>query len=87
MHPANGQFIFDTDASSGSGIGAVPSQKQADGTERVIAYGSRALHRHVRNYCSTRLEMLALVDFINHFRYYLLGRKFLVTPRELLDLN
>lgn len=45
---------------------------------RVVAYGSRALHRHERNYCATRLEMLALVDFIDHFRYYLLGRKFLV---------
>ena len=68
------QFVLDTDASSG----AVLSQRQVDGTERVVAYGSRALHRHERNYCATRLEMLALVDFIDHFRYYLLGRKFLV---------
>ena len=75
---ATGQFILDTDASSGSGIGAVLSQKQADGTERVIAYGSAALHRHERNYCATGLEILVLVDFIDHFHYYLLGRKFLV---------
>ena len=74
----SGQFILDTDASSGHGIGAVLSQIQSDGTERVLAYGSRALHCHERNYCATRLEMLALVDFIDHFRYYLLGRKFLV---------
>ena len=61
----SGHFILDTDASSGHGIGAVLSQKQSDGTERVLA-------------CATRLEMLALVDFIDHFRYYLLGRNFLV---------
>ena len=74
----SGHFILDTDASSGHRIGAVLSQKQPDGTERVLAYGSRALHRHERNYRATRLEMLALVDFIDHFRYYLLGRNFLV---------
>ena len=73
-----GQFILDTDASTGQGIGAVLSQCQTDGTERVIAYGSRSLQPPERNYCATRLEMLALVDFIDHFRYYLLGRKFLV---------
>ena len=74
----SGHFILDTDASSGHGIGAVLFQKQPDGTERVLAYRSRALHRHERNYCATRLEMLALVAFIDHFRYYLLGRNFLV---------
>lgn len=31
---------------------------------RVLAYGSRALHCHERNYSNIRLEMLALVDFI-----------------------
>ena len=74
----SGHFILDTDTSSGHSIGAVLSQKQPDGTERVLAYGSRALHCHERNNCATRLEMLALVDFIDHFRYYLLGRNFLV---------
>ena len=73
-----GQFILDTDASTAQGIGTVLSQQQADGTERVIAYGSRSLQSAEKNYCATRLEMLALVDFIGHFRYYLLGRKFLV---------
>ena len=75
---SSGQFVLDTDASSGHGIGAVLSQRQVDGTERVVAYGSLTLHRHKRNYCATRLEMLALVEFIDHFRYYLLGRKFLI---------
>ena len=71
-----GSFILDTDASQHLGIGAVLSQLQPDGTERVIAYGSRSLNEHERNYCTTRLEMLALVTYVDHFRYYLLGRRF-----------
>lgn len=73
----SGHFILDTDASSGQGIDAVLTQKQPDGTERAFAYGSRTLHYHERNYCATRLEMLALVDFIDHFHFYLLRRNFL----------
>ena len=72
----SGEFILDTDASTKVGIGAVLSQKQRDGTERVIAYGSRSLHEPEKNYCVTRLEMLALVHFTDYYRYYLLGRKF-----------
>jgi len=51
---------------------AILSQVQQDGTERVIAYGSRSLQPNEKNYCATRLEMLALVEFIDEFRYYLL---------------
>ena len=59
--PEARSFILDTDASQYQGIGAVLSQQQQDGTERVIAYGSRCLNEHEKNYCTTRLEMLALV--------------------------
>ena len=76
--PEAGEFILDTDASTSKGIGAVLSQKQSDGTERVIAYGSRSLRVSERNYCATRAEMLALVEFVDCFRYYLLGKKFQV---------
>ena len=72
-----GMFILDTDASDTS-IGAVLSQLDSDGQERVIAYGGRALNKNERNYCTTRKEMLALVNFLKHYRHYLLGRKFLV---------
>ena len=60
-----GSFILDTDASQYQAIRAVLSQQQQDGTERVIAYGSRSLNEHEKNYCKTRLEMLALVTYVD----------------------
>ena len=70
-------FTLDTDA-SGSGIGAVLSQTQEDGKERVVAYASRMLSKPECRYCTTRRELLAVVAFTKHFRPYLLGRKFTV---------
>ena len=70
-------FILDTDASD-TGIGAVLSQVQEDGSERVIAYASRVLTKPERRYCVTRRELLAVVSFVQHFRPYLLGRRFLL---------
>ena len=69
-------FILDTDASNTS-VGAMLSQCQ-NGTERVVAYGSKVLSASQRRYCTTRRELLAVVTFVNHFRHYLLGRPFLV---------
>ena len=71
------QFILDTDASN-TGIGGVLSQKDEDGRERVIAYGSRLLTKPERRYCVTRRELLAVVSFTGQFRPYLVGRKFLL---------
>ena len=68
-------FILDTDASD-TGIGAVLSQTQPDGSECVIAYASRTLSKPERRYCVTRRELLAAVTFIHHFRQYLLGKRF-----------
>ena len=45
-------------------------------TERVIAYGSRFLNDHEKNYYTTRVEKLTLVTYAGYFQYYLLGRKF-----------
>lgn len=69
-------FILDTDASNHS-IGAELSQIQ-DGKEVVIAYASMSLNAQQRKYCTTRKELLALVTFLHHFRFYLLGRSFIV---------
>ena len=52
-------FILHTDASP-TGLGAVLSQKQADGTERVVAYASHSLNKAERNYDAHKLEILAL---------------------------
>ncbi|KAM6975889.1 retrovirus-related Pol polyprotein from transposon 412 [Tautogolabrus adspersus] len=71
-----GELLFDTDASD-CGIGAVLSQVQGD-EERVLAYGSRRLSSTEQNYCTTRRELLAVVEFASHFRQYLLGRPFTV---------
>ena len=51
-------FLLETDVSK-DGLGAVLLQKQADGWYNPIAYGSRALTPHKKNYHSTKLEILA----------------------------
>ncbi|XP_078799615.1 uncharacterized protein LOC144990300 [Oryzias latipes] len=72
----SGELLLDTDASDW-GVGAVLSQVQG-GEERVLAYGSRRLTTTEQNYCTTRRELLAVVEFTSHFRQYLLGRSFVL---------
>ncbi|BHF63754.1 hypothetical protein SprV_0200674900 [Sparganum proliferum] len=72
-----GKFILDTDASD-TAIGAVLSQQQSDGTERVIQYLSRSLTKAERRYCVTPKEMLALTHFVEECRPYLQYRPFIV---------
>lgn len=69
-----GRFTLDCDASD-EGVGAVLFQEQG-GVDRVIAYGSRRLSKAQKNYSTTRKELLSCVLFTQHFRHYLLGRKF-----------
>lgn len=68
-------FILDTDASFDT-IGAVLAQRDENGKERVIAYGSHAMNNHERGYCITRKELLAIYYFCNHFKHYLYGKRF-----------
>ena len=70
------EFILDTDASN-DGVGAVLSQRH-NGMEHVVAYASKSLTKAERNYSVTCRELLAIVTFTNHFRQYLLGRKFIL---------
>ena len=67
-------FILDTVANN-AGIGAVLSQLQG-GEERVIAYASKGLSKSQRNYCTTYRELLAIVEFVPHFKQFLLGQSF-----------
>ena len=67
-------FVLETDASS-HGLSAVLAQKQADGKVHPIAYASRSLNCHERNYGITELETLGLVWAARLFRPNLLGHK------------
>ena len=71
-----GQLILETDA-SGIGIGAVLLQNQK-GTERPIAYYSKALNTAERNYDVCKREMFALVKAVKYFSLYLAGNSFTV---------
>ena len=71
-----GKFVLDTDASD-HGIGALLSQLQ-DGIERPIAFASRTLSKSERNYCVTRRELLAIVEFVKQHRHYLQGTRFCI---------
>ena len=71
-------FLLEMDCSR-EGLGAVLSQKQADGQFHPVAYGSQALTAHKKDYHSTELEFLAFKWAITeHFKEYLLYQPFLV---------
>ena len=66
------EFFLETDA-LGTGLGGVLSQKQTDSTVRPIAFASRILQPHERNYGISELEGLGVVWAVKHFRHYLYG--------------
>lgn len=56
------------------GLGAVLSQRQPDGKERVVAYASRALSKAETNYAQIQKEATSIVFGIKKFHHYLYGR-------------
>ena len=78
------EFFVETDA-SGSGLGALLSQVQADGLHQPVAYASRTLQAHEKNYGVTELEALGVVWAARHFRPYLYGHRCtMITDHEAL---
>ena len=71
------EFIVHTDASLVA-IGGVLSQIGEDGQEHPIAFCSRTLNAHERNYTVTERECLAVIHSYKQFRVYLHGRRFKV---------
>ena len=76
-------FILATDAAAGGqgrpgGYGAVLTQKDDSGQERAVAYASRTLKTHEKNYSAYVLEMAAAVWAIEHFHVYLYDTRFIL---------
>ena len=65
-------FILETDT-SGMGLGAILAQADEDGMVHPIAYASRTLQQHEKNYAITELEALGIVWAVKHFHHYLYG--------------
>ena len=56
---------------SGTGIGAMLAQANDDDLDMPVAFYSKKLNRHQRNYAPIELECLALVRSLEHFEVYL----------------
>jgi hypothetical protein len=65
-------FELEVDA-SGFAMGAVLLQKKEDGKKHPIAYYSKTLSAAERNYNVYDLELLAIVNALDHWRPYLAG--------------
>jgi hypothetical protein len=91
-----GRLMLRTDACLGDkdnvgGLGAVLLQQQSTAADeekawKVIAYASRPLKKHEKNYSAYLVEMAAAVLGIEHFDVYLIGKQFtLVTNHRPLE--
>ena len=72
----NCNLILEADASP-NGVGAVLIQVE-NNFERPLAFASKRLSAAERNYSQTDKEALALVFAVKKFRFYLLGRHFIL---------
>ena len=87
----NRHYVLITDASFGDdktpgGLGAILTQTDEKGEHRVIAYASRKLAKHEKNYTPFLLEMQAALWAMDHFHVYLKGNHFtLMTDHKPLE--
>ena len=75
----NKPYILSVDAAQGSegrkgGIGAVLSQIDDKGVERMVSCFSRTLRDHEAAYSAFMVEQLAITASLDHFHEYLVGR-------------
>jgi transposase InsO family protein len=80
---ADRPFALSVDAATGDekqkgGLGAVLTQLDDEGHERVVAYASKGLNSYERNYSPYLLELQACTWAIEHFQVYLKGRHFVL---------
>ena len=69
-------LLYDTHV-SGFAVGGILSQYQ-NNEERVTAYGIHTINPAQQNYCATKRELYSVVYFLQHYKQYLLGRKFIL---------
>ncbi|UYV65930.1 K02A2.6-like [Cordylochernes scorpioides] len=60
------------------GIAGILKQVHPDGNVYPVQYFSRTLRPHKKNYSISELECLAIVESVEKFRIYLMGRKFTI---------
>lgn len=87
----NRPYVLITDASFGDdktpgGLGAILTQVDKNNEHKVIAYASRKLVKHEKNYTPFLLEMQAALWAMDHFHTYLKGNHFtLMTDHKPLE--
>lgn len=75
------QFILRTDASK-EGIGAVLMQ-ESNGQAFPVSYYSRKLRAAEKNYSTVELELLAVVEGVKKYYFYLYGDQFVIETDHL----
>ncbi|UYV77636.1 hypothetical protein LAZ67_15001781, partial [Cordylochernes scorpioides] len=60
------------------GIAGILKQVHPDGNVYPVQFFSRTLRPHEKNYSISELECLAIVESVEKFRIYLMGRKFAI---------
>ena len=75
-----GTFYLDTDASEVAISGILHQEQEWKGRKilRPIYYGSRVLNTAEQKYGAPKAEMLAVVYFVEKYRSFLAGRKFVL---------
>ncbi|XP_065216880.1 uncharacterized protein K02A2.6-like [Planococcus citri] len=73
----NRKLILNCDSSE-YGIGAVLSHEMDDGSIRPIAYASRTLSQHEKNYSQLMKEALAIIFGVKYFHQFVYLKKFVI---------